>query len=61
MAYRKLTRSKTDKKVAGICGGLGEYFDIDPVIFRLIFLFLLLCAGGGLILYLIFWIVVPQE
>lgn len=61
MAYRKLTRSRTDKKIAGICGGLGEYFDIDPVIFRLIFVFLFLLAGGGLILYLIFWIVVPQE
>lgn len=61
MAYKKLTRSQTNTKIAGICGGLGEYFDIDPVIFRLIFLFLLLCAGGGLILYLIFWIVVPQE
>lgn len=61
MAHRKLTRSRTDKKIAGICGGLGEYFDIDSVIFRLIFVFLFLFAGGGLILYLIFWIVVPQE
>ena len=51
----------SDRKIAGICGGLGEYFNVDPLIFRIIFL-VLLCGGGtGLLLYLILWIVMPEE
>lgn len=61
MTYKKFNRSKTDRKIAGICGGLGEYFTIDPVMFRLLFVFLLFFAGGGLLMYLIFWIVTPEE
>jgi len=61
MAYKKLFRSIEDRKIFGVCGGLGEYFDIDPLIFRIIFLFLLLCAGGGLILYLIMWLLMPEK
>ncbi|MCL2435821.1 MAG: PspC domain-containing protein [Lentimicrobiaceae bacterium] len=58
---KKLTRSTTDRKVAGVCGGLGEYLDVDPLIFRIIFLFLLLCGGSGLLLYLIMWILMPEK
>jgi len=61
MAYRKLTRSMTDRKIAGVCGGLGEYLDVDPLIFRIIFLFLLFCAGGGFVLYLIMWLLTPDK
>jgi len=61
MAQKKLTRSTTDRKVAGVCGGLGEYLDVDPLIFRIIFLFLLLCGGSGLLLYLIMWILMPEK
>jgi phage shock protein PspC (stress-responsive transcriptional regulator) len=58
---RRLYRSRTDKKIAGICGGLGKYFGIDPVIFRIIWLLLLLGMGAGLVVYLILWLVIPLE
>jgi len=59
---RRLKRSLTDRKVAGVCGGLGDYLDIDPVVFRL--LFVLACLPGGipgLLAYLICWVVIPEE
>ena len=59
--YKKLYRSMTDKKIAGVCGGLGEYFNIDPVILRIAFVVALLMAGGGGLLYLIMWLVVPEK
>ena len=46
---KKLRKSATNKKLAGVCGGLGEYFNVDPVIFRAIFLILLIGAGTGLL------------
>jgi phage shock protein C len=58
---KKLYRSKKNRKIAGVCGGIAEYFDIDPIIIRLITLILVLSAGGGLIAYIIAWIVVPEE
>ncbi|MDR2980576.1 MAG: PspC domain-containing protein [Bacteroidales bacterium] len=61
MNYKKLYRSLNDKKIAGVCGGLGEYFNIDPTLIRVIFLALFLGAGIGLLLYLILWLVVPNE
>jgi phage shock protein PspC (stress-responsive transcriptional regulator) len=61
MDTKRLTRSATDKKIAGICGGLGEYFNVDPVIFRVIFCFLAFCGGAGLILYLIMLLVIPEK
>jgi phage shock protein C len=59
---RKLYRSRDNKVIAGVCGGLAEYFKIDPVIMRIFFIILLLPGGlPGLIPYLILWIVVPKE
>ena len=59
---KKLYRSKKDRKIAGICGGLGEYFKIDPTLVRVIFAFLLLPGGlPGLVPYLILWLVFPEE
>ena len=58
MNKKKLYRSKTDSKIAGICSGIGDYFEIDPVIIRLLFL-LGFFLGGGLIVYIIGWIVIP--
>lgn len=58
---KRLYRSRTDKKIAGICGGLGKYFGIDPVIFRIIWLLLLLGMGAGLVVYLILWLAIPME
>jgi phage shock protein PspC (stress-responsive transcriptional regulator) len=58
---KKLYRSRKNRVIAGICGGLAEYFDVDPIIIRLITLILVLSAGAGLIAYIIAWIVVPEE
>lgn len=57
---KKLYRSSTDKKIAGVCAGLAEYFNIDPTIVRIVFVILLLPGGlPGFIPYVILWIVVP--
>lgn len=58
---KKLYRSEKDKMIAGVCGGLGKYFNFDPVIIRLIFLTIILACGSGLLAYIILWIVVPKE
>jgi len=58
---KKLYRSQEEKWLGGVCGGLGEYFNIDPIIVRLIFVAFALIAGGGLLLYLIMWLIIPQE
>jgi phage shock protein PspC (stress-responsive transcriptional regulator) len=56
---RKLMRSSTDKKIAGVCAGIADYFDLDPTIVRVVWLLAVLCAGTGLLLYVILWIVLP--
>lgn len=58
---RKLHRSRQDSKIAGICGGLGDYFDIDPVFFRLVFLLSILFGGLGALAYIVMWIMVPEQ
>lgn len=59
---KKLYRSSTNKKLAGVCGGLGEYFNVDPTIVRIIFVLLLLPGGfPGLIPYLVLWAIVPKS
>ncbi len=60
-SYRKLYRSNKEKVLGGVCGGLAEYFNIDPTIVRLAFVALSIWGGSGLLLYLIMWIVVPEE
>ena len=57
---KKLYRNETDCKIAGICSGIGDYFEIDPVIIRLGFL-LALFLGAGLIVYIIGWIIIPLK
>lgn len=56
---KKLMRSSTDKKIAGVCGGLAEYFDIDSTVLRLLWVLALFFAGTGGLIYLILWIVLP--
>ena len=58
---KKLTRSATDKKICGVCGGLGEYLDLDPTIIRIVFVFLALMCGGGLIAYLLMALIMPVK
>jgi len=57
---RKIYRSRTDRIIFGVCGGLGEYFEVDPVIFRLLFVLFAFMASGILI-YLISAIIIPLE
>ena len=56
-----LYRSRTDKFIGGVCGGLGKYLNWDPAIIRLIFVALLIYAGSGILLYLLLWILIPLE
>jgi phage shock protein C len=56
----RLTRSPTESMIAGVCGGLAEYFNIDPVIVRLIFVLVTLTSGLGLPVYVVLWIVMPR-
>ena len=58
---RKLYRSRTNRKLAGICGGLGQYFNLDATLIRVLFVLLAVLGGSGLILYLALWIIVPRE
>lgn len=59
MAGKRLV--KADAKIFGVCGGLAKYFDIDPTIVRVIFLFALIAYGSGLLLYLVLALVMPKE
>ena len=61
MSYKKFTRSRTEKKIAGVCGGIANYMDCDPTVIRIIFLIALVCGGVGFWAYLIIWLVAPEE
>jgi phage shock protein PspC (stress-responsive transcriptional regulator) len=56
-----LRRTRTDRKVAGVAGGLGAYLGIDPVILRILFVVLAIFGGSGLLLYLVAWLLIPEE
>lgn len=58
---KQLYRSADDKKIAGVCSGLGAYFDIDPVFFRVFFLVLACIGGIGFVAYAASWALVPVE
>ncbi len=59
--YRKLTRSTTNRSICGVCGGIGEYINIDPTIIRIIWIFCSLTScGTGLVVYLIAALVIPE-
>ena len=58
---RKLYRSRTDRSIAGICGGLADFFHIDATVMRLIMLFLIIFGGLSIWAYIILWIIIPEE
>lgn len=58
---KRLYRSKNNRIIAGVCGGIGEYFDIDPTLIRLLWVVLTFLGGSGLIAYIICWIVIPEK
>jgi phage shock protein C len=57
--YEKLYRSRTERMIAGVCGGLAEHFHIDPTWVRLVFIVLFFAGGCALLVYIIMWLIVP--
>lgn len=60
-AVPRLRRSRTDEVVAGVCGGLGTHFGVDPIWFRLAFVVLAVGGGSGVLIYLLAWVLIPQQ
>lgn len=58
--YKRLFRSEDNRVLAGVCGGIGEYFNIDPSIIRLVLVLITLFGGGGVLIYLVLWLVIPS-
>jgi phage shock protein C len=58
---KRLYRSRSDRWLAGICGGLGHYFGLDPTLIRVLFVLFGLVIGGGIIAYILLWIIIPLE
>ena len=62
MEQKRFYLSTRDKKLGGVCGGLAEYFDFDPVLVRVAYAFLtIFTAFSGLLLYIVLWIVMPEK
>ena len=57
---RKLYRSRNQRMIAGVCGGLADYFNVDATLVRVLFLLLAVFGGTGLVIYLVMWIIVPD-
>ncbi len=57
---KKLIRSTTDRKIAGVCGGLGEYFGVDPTLIRIGWVIFCLLGGSGLLAYIICALIIPE-
>lgn len=58
---KRLYRSTTNKNLAGVCGGLGEYFNIDPVLVRVLFVLTAMMGGPGLIVYIVLALIIPEQ
>jgi len=58
---KRLYRSSREKVIGGVCGGIGKYLDVDPVLVRLVWVLAVILAGTGLLLYIIAWILIPKE
>ena len=61
MNEKRLMRSTSERMIAGVSGGLASYFNMDPTLVRLIFVLLALAGGPGILIYLILWVVMPEE
>lgn len=59
--YKKLYRSRTQHMIAGVCGGLAEYFEMDPTWVRLLFVLFFFIGGSALLIYIVLWIIVPLK
>ncbi|MBR7053159.1 MAG: PspC domain-containing protein [Prevotella sp.] len=61
MEQKRYHLSQTDKKLGGVCGGLAEYFDVDPLLVRIAFIILFLGYGSGLLVYILLWLLAPKN
>lgn len=61
MNEKRLTRVEDGRVIAGVCAGLGRYLGVDPTVVRVIFVLLALFAAGGVLLYLILWLLMPMD
>ena len=63
MAYngKRLHKSESDKKLCGVCGGIAEYFDIDPTLVRLVWVIITFMGGAGILAYIIAAIIIPKS
>jgi phage shock protein C len=61
MKQKRLFRSVNDRRIAGVCGGVAEYLDVDATIVRLLWVFFSLIGGFGILAYIICWIVIPKK
>lgn len=61
MEPKRFYRSRTDRKIGGVSAGLGDYFNMDPMLIRLLFVVLTFAGGGGVLIYLVLWIVTPEK
>jgi len=58
---KRLYRSRDDKVLGGVCGGIAEYFNVDPILIRLFFILMFFAEGAGLLAYIIAWIIIPLQ
>ena len=58
---KRLYREKSNEMIAGVCSGIAEYLDIDPTVVRLLFVLFALAAGGGVMVYIVLWIIMPER
>lgn len=58
---KKLYKIENGKKLCGVCGGIAEYFDIDPTIVRLLWVFLIFCVGTGILAYIVAALIMPNK
>jgi phage shock protein C len=62
MTMKKLMRSKRNRIIAGVCGGIGEYLDVDPTVIRVVWVVLtIISVGAGILAYIAAWLIIPEE
>ena len=61
MEPKRLFRSRKERILGGVCGGLGNYLNVDPVLIRVVWAILFFAAGAGLLAYILAWIIIPEE
>ncbi|MGI6702458.1 MAG: PspC domain-containing protein [Clostridia bacterium] len=57
---KRLYRSQTDRKIAGVCGGIAEYFGVDSTLIRLGWILFMFAGGSGILAYIIAWLIMPE-